>query len=483
MWLSAAFLLLILVLAAMVSVLRVWWNERRPTGNAGEERSPEASAAPGDPQDTGRDGADSSSSPSSSPSPRRSLSRPETDPVSTEVVPSAADRLSGDSPLLDISPMDMDVVAQSPDQTYRVAVAGGTSDHPYGTVALEKEGDVCWEEPLYRPHNPSVAADGTVVVEDWGEPLADRPTSGLVVIGSSGDRQFAYAFDANAYDSGFAPPSPDGSPGLVWLATAAAPTDDGNRLFVYDVPTGDRQLAAALPFQDSVSVCPSEEGIDVTIGDVTARYRGSTLVNSAQMQWVREERRMGRARTPLTLAAVARDRLDRALALPLSELSRPSPSDLHEQVQSSSSPPEAPSQDPSSQESSTQETPSQETAPQESPFQGNPSQDIASEGEDSVEEEALADGSPSEPGDPEHLPTLHGQAGECPLTRAHLRYTADQLASFSGDGSDGAKGRLYYRLGQIRGALGQKQRAETAYERAASLAGIGPDHSPAPTPS
>jgi hypothetical protein len=384
--------------------------------------------------------------------------------------------------------MDMDVVAESPDQTYRVAVAGGTSDHPYGTVALEKEGDVCWEEPLYRPHNPSVAADGTVVVEDWGEPSADRPTSGLVVIDSSGDRQFAYAFDANAYDSGLAPPSPDGSPDLVWLATAAAPTDDGNRLFVYDVPTGDRQLAAPLPFQDSVAVYPSEGGIDVTIGDVTARYRGSTLVNSAQMRWAREERRIGQAHSPLTLAAVARDRLDRALALPLSELSRPSPSDLREQVQSSSPAPVASSQDPPSQKSSTQETPSQETAPQESPSQespsqGNPSQDIASEGEDSVDEEARADGSPSEPGDPEHLPTLHGQAEERPLTRAHLRYTADQLASFSGEGSDGARGRLYYRLGQIRGALGQKHRAETAYERAAALAGIGPGHTPAPTPS
>ena len=194
----------------------------------------------------------------------------------------------------------------SPDGSLKVCAVEGSVGES-GTVALQRGEQILWEITLPRPNNPSVSNNGTVTVENWGPPDSTTLESRFLIFDVEGEPLLDRHFDANAYDSGI---SPDGT--LAWLTTANAGSDDGSRLFVYDIAARKRILKTELLMRGVEHVERSENGLLVKIEGLICRYEDGTLVESDDFDWAREEQMFDHARSPNSVADAAKSRLERA---------------------------------------------------------------------------------------------------------------------------------------------------------------------------
>lgn len=124
-------------------------------------------------------------------------------------------------------------VKRSPDG--RLGVGAAAPEPSTGTIVAADlaAGTLSFSAHMNWPHQPSIANDGRVVVEDWG--AQEKLDGALVCFDSSGRRVWTRPVQANVYSSGI---SPKGT--RAFLTTAFAPNKTySDRLYLLDASTGE----------------------------------------------------------------------------------------------------------------------------------------------------------------------------------------------------------------------------------------------------
>jgi hypothetical protein len=177
-----------------------------------------------------------------------------------------------DSMVVDIleSGRNESLAKKSPNGRYRVAAA-------QADLALADRDQILWVAELTRPNNPSVSNDGTVAVENWGAADSRELESAFFVIDRNGSALIEREYEANSLASGI---SKDGK--LAWYTTAHADSEDGNKVFVYDLEERKRLLKAELPLRGVEKVEAEGDLVRVYIDGLECEYREGELGRSAE---------------------------------------------------------------------------------------------------------------------------------------------------------------------------------------------------------
>lgn len=211
---------------------------------------------------------------------------------------------------------DSPLVQESPNGNYRVAaVTAPANRDENGRVALASGEKIIWEAELSRPNNPSVSDDGTVAVENWGAPDSKELASAFFVIDRKGNVLIEREYEANSLASGL---SEGGK--IAWYTTANADSEDGNKVFVYDLEEGEQLLKAELPLRGVEKAETDGKLVKVHIDGLECEYREGELVDSEGILWKKEERRIENARSAGNLAGVMKKRLERSEKLSKDQL-------------------------------------------------------------------------------------------------------------------------------------------------------------------
>jgi outer membrane protein assembly factor BamB len=120
--------------------------------------------------------------------------------------------------------------SRSQNERYSIAWSQG-QDEGKGSYVLTDRDRVVLIGEIERPNDGKVGDNGTFILSDWmlGKELASR----LYAFNREGDIMLNHFFQANQISSGI---SPDGR--LAIYQTANSPSPDGNKLFLFDLETG-----------------------------------------------------------------------------------------------------------------------------------------------------------------------------------------------------------------------------------------------------